>query len=61
MCDYFYDSVLNKNNVVSYHFLLLFPCNFFFPQPDIVYFEEFFSPDRPTRFCGQEIRKPRKK
>ena len=59
-----------KNDVVSlkHHFLLvLFPCNFFSTtwhnRAYLIFwiFFFFFFPDRPTRFSGQEIRKPRNK
>ena len=58
-----------KNDVVSlkHHFLLLFPCNFFCTTLHnrayliILNFFFFFFSDRPTRFSGQEIRKPRNK
>ena len=53
------------NSFLKHHFLLLFPCtgNFFLQLDIIRPFEKkllflFFS-DRPTRFCRQEIRKPR--
>ena len=54
------------NSFLKHHFLLLFPCTGnFFLQLDIIgplenYLFFIFS-DRPTRFCRQEIRKPRNK
>ena len=59
-----------KNDVVSlkHHFLQLFSCNFFSTTLHnraylIIwnFFFFFFFSDRPTRFSGQEIRKPRNK
>ena len=58
-----------KNDVVSLqnHFLLLFPCNFFLqldigPRAYLIILNFFFFfSDRPTRFSGKEIRKPRNK
>ena len=53
------------NSFLKHHFLILFPCTGnFFLQLDIIGppFENFlflFFSDRPTRFCHQEIRKPR--
>ena len=55
------------NSFLKHHFLLLFPCtgNFFLQLDIIGPFEKkvfsFFFSDRPTRFCCQEIRKPRNK
>ena len=54
-----------KNDAVSlkHHFLLLFSCNFFLQLDNLIIwnFFFFFFSDRPTRFSGQEIRKPRNK
>ena len=50
------------NSFLKHHFLLLFPCtgNFFLQLDIIGPFEFFlFFSDRLTRFCRQEIRKPR--
>ena len=52
------------DSFLKHHFLILFPCtgNFFLQLDIIEPFEKFFFfffSDRPTRFCHQEIRKPR--
>ena len=52
------------NSFLKHHFLILFPCTGnFFLQLDIIGPSVkklfFIFSDRPTRFCRQEIRKPR--